>query len=169
MWATSQKCQNDWKILMYLLNLILLKNVKMIEKYWCIYWIWYFSKMSKWLKNIDVFIESDTSQKCQNDWKILTYYWIWYFSKMSKWLKNIDVLLNLILLKNVQMVEKYWRIIESDTSQKCQNDWKILTYYWIWYFWKMSKWLKNNDVLLNLILLKNVKMNEKYWCIYWIW
>jgi hypothetical protein len=140
----------------------------------------YFSKMSKWLKNIDVFIESDTSQKCQNDWKILMYllnlillknvkmvekywciYWIWYFSKMSKWLKNIDVLLNLILLKNVKMVEKYWRIIESDTSKKCPNGWKILTYYWIWYFSKMSKWLKNIDVLLNLILLKNVKMVEK--------
>jgi hypothetical protein len=103
---------------------------------------------------------------------------------MSKWLKNIDVLLNLILLKNVKMTEKYWRIIESDTSEKCQNGWKIMMYYWIWYFWKMSKWMRNIDVFIesdnsqkcqngwkimmylsNLIHLKNIKMVEKYWCI----
>jgi hypothetical protein len=69
--------------------------------------------MSKWLKNNDIFIESDTSQKCQNGWKIMMY------------------LSNLIPLKNIKMVEKYW----SDNSQKCQNDCEILTYYWMWFYY----------------------------------
>jgi hypothetical protein len=64
--------------------------------------------MSKWLKNNDVFIESDTSQKYQNGWKILMY----SSQKCQNGWKILTYLLNLIILKNVKMIAKYWRIIE---------------------------------------------------------